>query len=435
MFQFIKPFINNVKNIVSPNYRPRPINPRRVGKFSKKYSFLEKQLKVQNKNLQRTQHELVQGQPLYIKVVKTVPAKVAQCRTVALTAPIISLPKRCVADEQNSFVKLLTQALLANNNKTRITVWELVQYVKKHQHDRTNVAHKFSQYLTNDYKEFRQFSKPWLRVALTERSMAKSLTNFGGPNSAKHGEYLKKLGLTEKNANLWWEELLEDRCYSPIYAFQLAPKGKTGFRVIYHVPIAIRPSSYSQTTYASDSSQFFSSTTDLVNMVLVFEHLENTSKPNGFFFQAGVLITAFLHDKPLKQSDIVNLQWVTKGITPWGGSIGVVNNYIKTLGKTRMPFLGKTFNSFPLLKTAPTPNRSSDGNKIEDKYRNLPGNLNKKSIFISKIDPVTKKISKQAIKDILGISIDPAYLTKAFNQFCRSRAKIERQFKIFWNQL
>lgn len=265
--------------------------------------------------------------------------------------------------------------------------------------------------------------------------MSKSLTDYGGPNSAEHGEYLKQLGLTTKNMVIWFRELLEDRCFLPIHSFEPALNGKNGFRVNYHVPIAIRPCAYSQIPYASNSSQFFNPNTDLVNMVLVFEHLQDKSKPGLNLFQEGVLITAFLHNKPLTQADIVNLQWVTKGVTPWGGSITATANYINTFGKQGMPSLNKSFNAFPLLKTAPTPNRSSQANKREDYYRNLPSNLNKKTIFIYKIDPITKKINQKALGDIIIISKDRAPITRAFQEFSWARSQIERLFNIFWQQL
>jgi len=297
--------------------------------------------------------------------------------------------------------------------------------------------------MSNDFIAFRQFSKDWLQTEAKdwlqtearEAGLSKTMTDYGGPNSAKHGEYLKQVGLTDQNIDRWCEKLLEDRCYFPIHSFEATGNGKVGFRVNYHVPIALRPCAYSQTPYASNSSQFFQPNTDLVDMVLVFEYLQDKSQAGVVLFKAGILITAFLHNLPLKKADIINLQWVTKGVTPWGSSITATNNFINTLGKTGMPPLGKYFNSFPLLNTAPTPNRSSKGNKIEDHYKNLPGNLNKKTIFIYKIDPVTKKINKNAIQDITVISKDWAYIRKAIKQFFSYRKQIERKFLAFWKQL
>jgi len=114
MLRIFKPFINNVKNIISNNYRPVPKDPRKIGKFSKKYSEWEKSFADQNKNLQRTQHASIQGQPLQIKVVHTRAARIKQCGAVALTAPKISLPKRCIVDEHSGFLLLLNAALSAH---------------------------------------------------------------------------------------------------------------------------------------------------------------------------------------------------------------------------------------------------------------------------------------------------------------------------------
>lgn len=41
MLRVFKPFINNVKNLISNNSRPVPKDPRKIGKFSEKYSELE----------------------------------------------------------------------------------------------------------------------------------------------------------------------------------------------------------------------------------------------------------------------------------------------------------------------------------------------------------------------------------------------------------
>ena len=116
----------------------------------------------------------------------------------------------------------------------------------------------------------------------------------------------------------------------------------------------------------------------------------------------GRLITAFLHNQPLKQEDIDTLLWFTLNLNPWGKYSRATKYYTHTIGQTGMPFLkGSWPKPFPVLKTMPTPNRSSIGNKVENHYKNLPINKNKKNIFIS-------QRTVKSNKDITCLSFDPA---------------------------
>lgn len=84
---------------------------------------------------------------------------------------------------------------------------------------------------------------------------------------------------------------------------------------------------------------------------------------SNFLEQTGMVITTYLHNETLKRKDVTNLSWVTNGITPWGGSLGVVTHYINTLGKKGMPsfpaaLVNSLFNFFPVFRTVRTKNRN-----------------------------------------------------------------------------
>lgn len=177
---------------------------------------------------------------------------------------------------------------------------------------------------------------------------------------------------------------------------------------------------------------FFKANTDLVNMVLLLEHSPNRVKVGTYFNKKAVVVTTFLHNLPLKADDIANLLWLTKNVTPWGGSITVVQNYINTLGTKGMPFLKRSWlkpkkldKFFPIFPTMPTPNRSSLGNQKEDYYRKLPKNLNKKQMYVPKFDPRTKINTKA---DLLVLANNEFYQGRGRWQFALHRQIVEKNF-------
>lgn len=58
-------------------------------------------------------------------------------------------------------------------------------------------------------EELRLFSKDWLQVIPTVKSLAKTLSDYGAQNSPKHKAYLDLLGLNATNAQRWLEQVLE----------------------------------------------------------------------------------------------------------------------------------------------------------------------------------------------------------------------------------
>lgn len=156
-------------------------------------------------------------------------------------------------------------------NSKEVTVLELLQFVDKNKNNSRHIVNNFLKYTQNDYKAFRALSKPWLQVEVTERALAKMVTDYGGPNASQHKEYFNKLNLTRKNVKSWVQELLEDRCFLPIHSYKMGPRNS--LYVCYHIPLAIRPSVYKQKPFAVDSLNFFN--TDLVDTVMVIKYSPN----------------------------------------------------------------------------------------------------------------------------------------------------------------
>lgn len=437
MVKWIQPIITSIQKNLNINYRPVRKDPKclMVNKLNKEFFPVQKLLENQKITLQTHPSSLIRGQPLQSRTVNTRSAKIAQCGTVALNAKRIVLPKKCVLDEGVDFMYLLAAALAVNPSSTsRITVLELVNFVDTNKHISGHIAQKFQKYTLDHYLGFRQLSKPWLRVIIELRAVAKVLTDYGGINSSEHKEYFNKLGLTINNFVKWMVEILEDRCYSPIHSYELTNKS---IKVCYHIPIAIRPGPFTLIPIARDLSNFFNSPSDLVDSVWVFEYENNsfsnrsTIMPGDPLFYTGKLITGFLQNRRLAPVDIAALLWFTPNTNPWGNNAGVITHYTQTTGKTGMPFFAKgKIRRFPVLPTMPTPNRSSKGNLAEDYYRKLPINRNKKNIYIPLI-----KISKDDEKRIVALSLDPAYKTKTFHMFAPYLKKISDKIEKFINQI
>jgi len=124
---------------------------------------------------------------------------------------------------------------------------------------------------------------------------------------------------------------------------------------------------------------------------------------------------------------------------PWGGSLGTVTNYINTMGKRwvppfAVPLVNSLFNSFPVFPTVLTTNRQSLANKIEDNCRKDPRNLNKKDIYLYKLDYVTQKLDPFYISNVLELVNDYTNSTKAYREFSLDRKTLKQTWQKFYDQ-
>lgn len=152
-----------------------------------------------------------------------------------------------------------------------------------------------------------------------------------------------------------------------------------------------------------------------------------------------MVVTTYLHNETLKRKDVANLTWITNGIIPWGGSLGVVTNYINTVGKRGMPsfpaaLVNSLFKSFPVFSTVPTKNRHSRANQIQDLCLKDPRNLDKKYIYLYNVDYVTQKVNLCYRVTATSLSYDDVYSTKAYTGFSSDRKDLKQTWKNFYDQ-
>jgi hypothetical protein len=279
------------------------------------------------------------------------------CAQIALKAIPFNLPDNFIGDLGASVPVLIKKAIgekAASNSKPQttytcnvftLTGYELWTYICANKNIPGHIAQLFA-HLTE--KEVRQLSAAWLDLETTERSLSKFLLDCGSFNSPKHRLYLWYIGLTLGNVDEWLPRIFEDRIRLDYHSISIA--ANNALRVTYEVPIPLGPSG---TFKKLGSSRFFKRfkmlASDLyslfnVNMVSFTIVVEFTFDDftSSYKTDSGTLITAFLHNRPYKDDDKDTLVNVGPNKFYWGGTLGVITNYIQTIGTTGMPALPVT---------------------------------------------------------------------------------------------
>jgi len=262
------------------------------------------------------------------------------CTVVVLQATPFKLPSFFAGDYGESFHSLIVEcqrAKLLNNpnpnginsnytcTTTDVKSHELFVFICDNKHIPRHVAQVFA-HLSED--QVRQLSSDWLNVKVEARSLTKMLMGYGSFNAPEHLLYLLLIGFTLLNVTDWLPRIFEDRIRLPVHSYSV--NANKNLRAVYEVPILLRKSRLFKKykIFASDSSKFFN--VDLVSFTVVIEFTfdENTK---SYIKNSGNLITGFLHNKKYKDDDIDTLLNVGPNNFYWGGSRGVIKNYIKTI--------------------------------------------------------------------------------------------------------
>jgi len=75
----------------------------------------------------------------------------------------------------------------------------------------------------------------WCYVQTSIYFYGKQLSNYSAINAPQHKAFLASLGCFKENAITWMGQLLENKTFSNVHAFQLT--AKLDFRVIHEIPI------------------------------------------------------------------------------------------------------------------------------------------------------------------------------------------------------
>jgi len=356
-----------VVNIKKLRNQPR----NRLDKFTSPFKKTEinlKKIRKQTKSLRRkvgvVTSGLVSRLPLLAKKNNNTQLN-ALCTAMAGQGTHLKLPGRFAGDLGADFIRLIRKALqYKNRNVTspflkvnRITGLEVWDFICANKSIVNHAAAAFAHYAEDEVRLL-SLSKDWLEIQIPEKSIAKMLSTYAGPNSAEHMEYLKILGLTAKNAYLWLEQILEDHIFLNILDFEVRPN--QNLRITYLVPIPIqaskKTSSWSifnrgkQKMIASDPQNFFKS--DFLCFKIVIEYQYET-KRMIFDEKSGKLITGFLHNLPLNNEAKATLLKPSSNIF-WPFTQSGIQQYISTLGTTGLPVL-KSSPIFTILNKGVSP--------------------------------------------------------------------------------
>lgn len=280
------------------------------------------------------------------------------CTQIALQSVPFKLPSQFVGDYGPYFPILLAECKAAKilnnpdpNNKTGKTKYtcthadvkshELWLFICANKHRSGHITQVFA-HLSEE--EVKQLPGDWLDLVVDERSLAKFLLDYASFNAPEHVLYLLKLGLSLSNVTSWLPRIFEDRIRLIIHSYRITTNNT--LRITYEVPILVGPSGF-----ASDLFTFFN--VNILSFTLVIEFTFDATTLS-YIKNSGTLITGFLHNHPYKADDIDTLRNVGPNNYYFGGTRGVAENYINTIGTKGMPTLKEPIN-FRILNLGVTP--------------------------------------------------------------------------------
>lgn len=236
---------------------------------------------------------------------------------------------------------------------------ELWLFICANKHKPGHITQIFA-HLSED--QVKQLPGEWLDLVVDERSLAKFLLDYGSFNAPEHVLYILKIGLSILNVTGWLPRIFEDRIRLIIHSYRITTNNT--LRITYEVPILLGPSSTKYQIFASDLFNFFK--VNILSFTIVIEFTFDATT-NSYIKNSGTLITGFLHNKPYKDDDKDTLRNVGPNNYYFGGTRGVAENYINTIGTTGMPLLtGSGPINFQILNLGVTP----DVQNLEAKFPN-----------------------------------------------------------------
>lgn len=347
---------DDVNNTVNVNSRLIDTKKPRTRHFSFNFGAIKKSLSDQKSQLfgklQTSRVSIARAGDRF--------GQLALATQVALNAPLYKLPNVFAGEKGADFATLIRDATTAKKakylnsankvNASRVTGFELWEFICDNKYDPTSIAYRFAGYTE---LQVRQLAPDWLDLTVTPKSLAKTMSDFATFHSPEHKAYLDKLGLNEQNAGIWYPRLFEDRMRLDIHSFSVFPDNT--LRVTYQVPTPIRRSRLYKNNYkiiAADKDNFFPNT-NVVNFTIVVEFAFN-STTQQYDRGSGTLITGFLHNLNFNVDDIETFLNVSPNYSYWGGSKGATKKYLRTVGVDGMPKLENPV-SFQVLNKAVNP--------------------------------------------------------------------------------
>lgn len=231
-------------------------------------------------------------------------------------------------DEGKSFADLIRQTTNdkitnslpnSNTNNSRVTVFEVCEFINKNKNKPGHVTQIFSGY-TN--KEIKQLSEDWFDLMATPISLAKCVSDCASFNSPEHMASLALIGFNINNVDVWLPRVFEDRIRVEIHFYPVFNDDTP--RITYETPIPLCRSAAYKKKYkilASDPNNFFKTGLVSIKIVIQFTFNKITNQCNK---KSGTLITAFLHNLPYQSDHIQTLLSGGSNKYYFGGNRGVI---------------------------------------------------------------------------------------------------------------
>ncbi len=146
----------------------------------------------------------------------------------------------------------------------------------------------------------------------------KQLSNYYAINAPQHKTFLASLGCFKQNTVTWMGQLLENKTFANVHAFQIVKNAaKRDFRVIHEIPI--------------QPVNFENYNLDLLSYRFISNYKFN-KKLQKYKKQAQA-VTGFIHNNRDSSNDIETMEKPVPGTYHWGGDAVTLNKFITKVAR------------------------------------------------------------------------------------------------------